>query len=135
MLEIRDEIQCFCNVYRESVLPSRRRTVQLVGRKCRPRIVYSFLGYEVQAGRKRLTCPDSTTARYLMIFTELGCGDIQIPYDPSRTALLLPELERAFDAIRSRLRGAQAHEVRSAYASIRRRLATAQRKEERERRS
>jgi hypothetical protein len=35
------------------------------------------------------------TARYLKLFTEIGCHSIKIPYDPTVTARLVPELESA----------------------------------------
>ncbi len=51
-------------------------------------------------GSRRLTCPDRASARYLIIFAELGMSSISIPYDPTQTARFLPELERAFDRIK-----------------------------------
>jgi len=56
----------------------------------------TLLGFELQLGRKRITCPDLTTARYLSVFAELGVKTIRIPYDPTRTALILAELEESF---------------------------------------
>jgi hypothetical protein len=39
------------------------------------------------------------TARYLKLFTELGCHTIKLPYDPTLTALLIPEFEAAVERI------------------------------------
>lgn len=40
------------------------------------------------------------TARYLSVFAELGVKTIQIPYDPTRTGLILAELEESFTNIK-----------------------------------
>ena len=87
-------------LYREHVLGGRVRYVSLPGRKCSPRILDTFLGFEIRAGSRKLTCPDITSARYLVIFTELGLDRVCIPYDPTRTARLLPELEDSFRRIK-----------------------------------
>lgn len=87
-------------LYREHVLGGRVRYVSLPGRKCRPRIMDTFLGFEIRAGSMKIACPDITSARYLVIFTELGLDRICIPYDPTRTARILPELEHSFRRIK-----------------------------------
>ncbi|HLV01066.1 MAG TPA: hypothetical protein VKZ59_07350 [Acidobacteriota bacterium] len=100
---IEKEKRAFVHIYREEVLPHRNRKVKLLGRKCSPTIISTFLGFEVKAGRKRITCPDKTTARYLKIFTELGLEEVLIPYDPTRTAGILPSLESHFLRIKELL--------------------------------
>ncbi len=101
--EIAGEIERIRQIYCWDVLRNRSRTVQLPGRKCDPRILETFLGYEVQAGKKRITCPDAVSARYLKIFVELGFKDVQIPYDPTRTALIVTGLEGALSRIKELL--------------------------------
>ena len=86
-------------IYRDRVLPLQTRQVTLLGRKCHAVLMKTFLGYELQLGRKRITCPDLITARYLRIFAELGVRTIQIPYNPARTASIFPDLEESFVAI------------------------------------
>lgn len=81
------------DVYRSRVLPIKTRTIHLLGKKSFPKITDTLLGYELQSGYKRVHCPDRTTARYLMVFTEIGCHSIRLPYDPTVTAELLPALE------------------------------------------
>lgn len=93
-------------LYRECVLGGRVRIVRLPGRKCRPRILDTMLGFEIRAGSKRISCPDITSARYLVIFTELGLDRVCIPYDPTRTARILPGLEHAFGRVKELLSGA-----------------------------
>jgi hypothetical protein len=86
-------------VYSREVLPVKTRTIHLLGRKTTARVIHTLLGYEVQASYKRIHCPDMTTARYLKLFSELGCRSIKLPYDPTITERLLPELEGALESI------------------------------------
>ncbi len=102
-MEIRKQIEEIGQLYVNRVLSQRTRRVPLLGRKCQPHIMYTFLGFEVKMGRKRVTCPDMATARYLKIFAELGMDSVQIPYDPSQTARIVPLLETAFDRIKASL--------------------------------
>jgi hypothetical protein len=87
------------SLYVESVLPVKTRTIQLLGRKGPARIMETLLGYEVQAAYKRIQCPDLVTARYLKLFSELGCRSIRLPYDPTVTAALIPQMEKAVAAL------------------------------------
>ncbi len=121
-------------IYRTEVLPVKTRTIHLLGRKSSARVIHTLLGYEVQASYKRIHCPDMPTARYLKLFSEIGCRSVKLPYDPTLTERLFPELEaslvgvnqavrsmfprdsrmrtyvleRVYRLIRSRLRAAQA---------------------------
>jgi len=97
--ELNAEIQKLVEFYGRNIVSGRSRKVRLIGRKCSPKILRSFLGYEIQAGRKRITCPDMVTARYLKIFAEIGVQEILIPYDPTRTSIALPCLEKHFEKI------------------------------------
>jgi hypothetical protein len=91
-------------IYREKVLPNKTRSIPLLGRKCTARITQTLLGYEVKASYKRIHCPDLVTARYLKIFAALGCRRIRLPYDPSITARLVPELELGMEALATGVR-------------------------------
>jgi hypothetical protein len=97
--EIQKEIAAMMAFFRKEILQGKTRTVRLLGRKCEPQLLYTFLGFEVKLGPKRLTCPDMTTARYLRIFGKLGMPEIEIPYDPSKTAQVLPVLEESMEKI------------------------------------
>lgn len=130
---IEQAIYQITELYRKEVLPHRRRRVQLPGRKCRPQILYTFLGFEVKAGKKRLTCPDLTTARYLKIFAEIGLAEVYLPYDPTRTARILPGLESAFQRIQEELLQTplpsprrQGARIRALYRRLRSRLQRAE---------
>lgn len=131
-LEILSAAQNFTNlveIYHRQVLTERTRTIRLLGRKCSARIIHTLLGYEVQASYKRIQCPDLVTAQYLRIFSELGCHSIKLPYDPTVTARLVPELEAALQAITSTVNQLfpgnprlQQYVVKRIYGIIRQRL-------------
>lgn len=125
---MREGIESLRSIYQCALKEGKTRQVKLLGRKCRPRILYTFLGFELKMGRRRITCPDMATARYLRIFAELGLSSARIPYDPTRTARLVPELEAAMDAVKQSLlrendtRRRHLARVRRTYGKIRRRL-------------
>ena len=97
---IEEQVDKLVQTYATRVLSRPTRLVSLLGRKCKPHILYSFLGFELKMARKRVTCPDMSTARYLRIFAELGMSAIRIPYDPTQTSRLLPDLEQPLDALK-----------------------------------
>jgi len=92
------------DIYREEVLPVKSRTIHLLGRKSTVRIQETLLGYEIKASYKRIHCPDLATARYLKLFSEVGCRSIHLPYDPTVTEALLPRLEAAWSEILTGIR-------------------------------
>jgi hypothetical protein len=100
---IQTEIEKLGRTYKEEVLSGRTRVVSLPGRKCEPRILNTFLGFELQVARKRITCPDMSTARYLRIFAEVGMPSVRAPYDPTLTTCVLPQLEQALKRIKDLL--------------------------------
>ena len=84
--------------YRERVLPLRTRAHQLqaaanVVRPEQVNVQHTLLGIELKIGRRRITCPDLATARYLATFARAGCTEVAVPYDISRISLLADELE------------------------------------------
>ena len=92
----------------------------------------TFLGFEIQAGARKVVCPDITSARYLVIFTELGLDRVCIPYDPTRTARILPELEHSFRRVKELLSGTSGTETTQqstgrTFAKLRDRLRKAER--------
>jgi hypothetical protein len=78
-------------------LPLRTRAHQLqAAAAIRPEQVnvqHTLLGVELKIGRRRITCPDLATARYLATFARAGCTEVAVPYDISRISLLADELE------------------------------------------
>jgi hypothetical protein len=118
-------------VYREKVLPQKTRTLRLLGRKNPAKIIHTLLGYEVQASYKRIQCPDLVTARYLRLFSELGCHSIKLPYDPTVTEVLIPGFEATVDRIKEKIQelfprdlSAQLYATQRVYAFVRRGLAS-----------
>ena len=126
---IDQEIERIGQIYHGDVVVHPCRDLTLPGRKCKPQILYTFLGFELKMGRTRLGCPDMNTARYLRVFAEIGVGQVKLPYDPSRVQLLVTGLEHSLDRIKELLlernldaRG-HAAALRRVYARIRKRLA------------
>lgn len=97
---VRTEIERIRQIYCLDVGSARTRDVTLLGRKCDARIIQTFLGWEVKMGRKRVTCPDLVSARYVQLFACLGMKSVRIPYDPTRTRLILDGLEPCIERIR-----------------------------------
>ncbi len=125
---IQEEIEKLGRTYGEEVLSGRTRVVSLPGRKCEPRILNTFLGFELQVAQKRITCPDMSTARYLKIFAEIGMPSIKAPYDPTLTTCILPQLEQSLKTIKDLLleenlnRKQHQSKLRNIYRNIRKNL-------------
>lgn len=119
------EIGQFIELYIDRVLTARHRQVSLRGRKCRAAIMHTLLGYEVKAGRKRITCPDLITARYLRAFAETGVATVRIPYDPTVTRGIIREIESGLEQIR-RASGDAPDSCRKAYRRLRQKLQKAE---------
>jgi hypothetical protein len=85
-------------IYRDKirVLRTRAYSLGVTARRNDPEILYTLLGIELKIGRRRLACPDLSTARYLLVFARMGVGEIAIPYDISKIAALADELESAW---------------------------------------
>ena len=132
-MSIAEQVHGLSEMYAKEVLSRKTRRVPLLGRKCSPAILYTFLGFELKAGQKRVTCPDMSTACYLRIFAELGMPSIQTPYDPTQTSRFLPELERYLEQIKELLlkerltRKQHQLKLRKIYSVIRNKLRQAER--------
>ena len=119
----------FLDLYGTKVLTQKTRTIRLLGRKSSAKIIHTLLGYEVQASYKRIQCPDLVTARYLRLFSELGCHSIKLPYDPTLTEQIIPEFESMLNAVNDKIRelfprdlSLQRRVVRRVFEVIRRQL-------------
>ena len=122
-------------IYRERILPMRTRSHHLslyANRSAAVEIQHTLLGVELKVGRRRMTCPDLATARYLAVFARANCPDVAVPYDISRISGLADELESAWHrmlllaegaapdgsaSFRSRLRSFLIQEVRREVAA------------------
>ena len=85
-------------IYRERILKLRTRSYHFdtANPATRVEIQHTLLGVELKVGRKRLSCPDLATARYLSVFARLGCKDVAIPYDITKISHLADELESSW---------------------------------------
>lgn len=85
-------------IYRDRVRTQRTRSisVEVPKRENRAEIQYTLLGIELKVGRRRFSCPDLATARYIRVFARLGCRDFAIPYDITQISGVADELETAW---------------------------------------
>jgi hypothetical protein len=85
-------------VYVQRVLNLRTRAYEFpaMPRKAAPQIHHTLLGIELQAGRRRMLCPDLATARYLSVFARIGCRAVAIPYDITKISMIADELESSW---------------------------------------
>ncbi|RPI20906.1 MAG: hypothetical protein EHM61_26010 [Acidobacteria bacterium] len=120
-----DDIRRLVDLYVRRVLAGRHRQVALRGRKCQATIMHTLLGFEVKAGRKRITCPDRITARYLRGFAEIGLETVRIPYDPTITRGVISEVESLLEAIKGAA-GSNPAACRRIYRKLRKQLQTAE---------
>ncbi len=59
-------------------------------------VQHTLLGVELKVGRRRISCPDYATARYLAVFARIGCTNVAVPYDITKISSLADELESAW---------------------------------------
>jgi hypothetical protein len=85
-------------IYKEKVRSQRTRSFHLdiPIRENRAEIQFTLLGIEVKVGKRRFSCPDLATARYLLVFARIGCRDFAIPYDISIISGIADELETSW---------------------------------------
>ncbi len=85
-------------IYTQRILKTRTRSYSfgVLQRKPRVEIQHTLLGVELKVGRRRLSCPDLATARYLSVFARASCKGVAIPYDITRISRLADELESSW---------------------------------------
>jgi len=86
------------SLYATRVRTQRTRSISLdiLERKNSAEIIYTLLGIELKVGKRRISCPDLATARYMRVFTRLGCRNFAIPYNITRISVIADELETAW---------------------------------------
>ena len=117
-------------VYRERVLPLRTRSHAVpaaASPAARVEVLHTLLGVELKVGRRRMSCPDLATARYLSFFARAGVREAAVPYDITKVSRAADEMESAWQRMilmadrltegraksaRARLRSAARREVR-----------------------
>ena len=85
-------------VYRERILPLRTRShsVPAAARNAAVEVQHTLLGIELKVGRRRVSCPDFATARYLSVFARAGVTRVAVPYDITKISRLADDLESAW---------------------------------------
>ena len=118
-------------IYRERVLPLRTRAYQLpdANRAAEVAVQHTLLGVELKIGRKRLSCPDLATARYLAVFARLGVAAVAVPYDITRTSPLADALESSWQRMLLVIEHRAAERSAAFRARVRRLLVAAARRE------
>lgn len=83
------------NIYKKRVRGDRTRgyTLEVSPRENLATIQYTLLGIELKVGRRRFSCPDLATARYLRVFARIGANNFAIPYDISQISAIADALE------------------------------------------
>jgi len=101
--EIRSEMgdDWLPTIYHEKIRSGRTRSVSIdvPERENTAIIEYTLLGIELKVGKRRLTCPDLSTARYMRVYARLGCRDFAIPYDITQISGFADELETSWRRI------------------------------------
>ncbi|NOT60589.1 MAG: hypothetical protein HOP19_10240 [Acidobacteria bacterium] len=80
-------------IYAERVRTQRTRSFALNATALDVQLQHTLLGVELKIGKKRLSCPDWATARYLAVFARVGVPEIAVPYDITQISRLADELE------------------------------------------
>jgi hypothetical protein len=116
-------------IYRERILTTRTRShaVPAAAKGASVAVQHTLLGIELKVGRRRVSCPDLATARYLSVFARAGVSEVAVPYDITKISRLADDLESAWQrtllladhltkgragTFRSRVRAAALKEVR-----------------------
>ncbi|MEW6361105.1 MAG: hypothetical protein AB1477_03185 [Acidobacteriota bacterium] len=109
------------DLYRSRIRSGRTRRFRFTipNRENRPEILHTLLGIELKVGRRRFSCPDLATARYLRVFARIGCDDIAIPYDISRLSAIADDLETAWQKTNLLMNGLSAAQRRKIINLIR----------------
>jgi hypothetical protein len=85
-------------IYRDRIRAMRTRSYQLNApiRKAAVEVMSTLLGVELKIGKRRLLCPDMSTARYLAVFARLGVAEVAVPYDITQVSRLADDLESSW---------------------------------------
>ena len=85
-------------IYRERILPLRTRAhaVPVAAKNAAVEVQHTLLGIELKVGRRRVSCPDFATARYLSVFARAGVAQVAVPYDITKISRLADDLESAW---------------------------------------
>lgn len=90
--------QLISAIYRDRIRAIRTRSYKLdaPAKKTDVEVMHTLLGVELKIGKRRLTCPDLATARYLSVFARLGIAEVAVPYDITKISRLADDLESSW---------------------------------------
>jgi hypothetical protein len=132
-LEIREGLreQWLPFIYRHRIRPLRTRAqrLEVAERENTAEILHSLLGVELKVGKRRISCPDLSTARYLQVFARLGCNDVAVPYDITKISRLADALESSWQRTLLLLAAAAKDKTPQAAGKLRTRLVRELRRE------
>lgn len=85
-------------IYEEKVRSGRTRSlsIEVPQRENAAFIEYTLLGIELKIGKRRFSCPDLATARYMRVFARIGCSEFAVPYDITRISIIADEMETSW---------------------------------------
>jgi len=92
------ESDSLATIYSHKIRTIRTRSYSLdiPERENEAQILHTLLGIELKIGRRRFSCPDLPTARYMRVFARLGCREFAVPYDITKISTLADELETSW---------------------------------------
>lgn len=111
-------------IYLKEVRSNRTRVVimGIPDRENTTDIFHTLLGVELKVGKVRIACPDLASARYLRVFSRLGCREIAMPYDITKIAQISDKLETAWQRLNLILEGSTTRTRNGVIRQIRREL-------------
>jgi len=85
-------------LYRDKVRSQRTRSYQLKATRKTVvvEVLHTLFGIELKIGRRRVSCPDLGTARFLAVFARLGIDELAVPYDITQMSHLADLLESSW---------------------------------------
>ncbi|HKX28170.1 MAG TPA: hypothetical protein VJ302_10780 [Blastocatellia bacterium] len=90
--------QLISAIYRDRVrtIRTRRHQLSAPAKKVEVEVMHTLLGIELKIGKRRLLCPDLSTARYLAVFARFGVSEVAVPYDITQISRLADDLESSW---------------------------------------
>ena len=85
-------------LYHDKVRSQRTRSYQLraTRKTVAVEVLHTLFGIELKIGKRRVTCPDLGTARFLAVFARLGIDELAVPYDITQISHLADLLESSW---------------------------------------
>lgn len=90
--------QLVSSIYRDRIRTVRTRSykISVLAKRVDVEVMHTLLGIELRIGKKRMMCPDLSTARYLAVFARLGVPEVAVPYNITQISKLADDLESSW---------------------------------------